>query len=223
MFSKSYATDTLTESKASNYLEFVSVKKILIHHNSKFLSVPCTKSEIFISNDLELIEKQKLLNFIFAVMKIKAPKLDINSTVDIHKHYEVEDKNLQDILDHLNTKAEDYLNGHFSKKLIIIIRNVLANYSQELGDVTLDELIARIYKYLSSLQVYDDSPLLYPIYGSSEISQALCRVSSVFGTTFIVNDTLDFKLHLNNEYHVNPTAAKKFVLTVHDKSKSIIL
>lgn len=209
----------LSDSKASNYLEFVSVKKILIHYNSKFLSVPCTKSEIFMSTDLELIEKQKLLSFIFAVMKIKAPKLDINSTVDIHKHYELEDQTIREIVDNLNSSAKEFLTKNFTNKLSIIIKNVLGNCTQELGNMTLDQLTSNIYKYLSSLQVYDDSPLLYPIYGSSEISQALCRVSSVFGTTFIVNDSLEFKLHINNEYYLNPSTNRRYVLSVHDKSK----
>jgi RAB protein geranylgeranyltransferase component A len=45
--------------------------------NDQFLNVPFSKSEIFISNDLDLLEKQKLLNFIFSVMKLKNNNVDV--------------------------------------------------------------------------------------------------------------------------------------------------
>ena len=54
-------------------------------YDDKFLNVPFSKSEIFISNDLDLLEKQKLLNFIFSVMKLKNNNVDVNSTVDVKK------------------------------------------------------------------------------------------------------------------------------------------
>jgi RAB protein geranylgeranyltransferase component A len=79
-------------------MEFVAMKKIFLHHEDKFLSIPCTKSEIFISEDLKLFEKQKLLNIIYAVMKLKNTTLDVNTTVDIKKDYEVENKIFDEML-----------------------------------------------------------------------------------------------------------------------------
>ena len=71
IYAKSKSSSELIDSKASNYIEFNAVRKIFFMFNDKFLNVPFSKSEIFISNDLDLLEKQKLLNFIFSVMKLK--------------------------------------------------------------------------------------------------------------------------------------------------------
>ena len=50
-------------------------------YDDKFLNVPFSKSEIFISNDLDLLEKQKLLNFIFSVMKLKNNNVDFTRKI----------------------------------------------------------------------------------------------------------------------------------------------
>lgn len=199
------------------------MKKIYVHYGNKFLSVPCTKSEIFMSYDLELIERQKLLNFIYSVMKIKNKNnIDVNTTIDIKKDYELDNNKLyDDIANKGDEPAESFFNSHFTDKLRIITKLVLANMNpNEDSNITLNELIDRIYKYLVSLQVYDDSPFLYPIYGSSEFSQGLCRVSSIFGSIFIVNDNLNFKLHRNKEYLINPEDEnnKKYIINIHDSS-----
>ena len=219
LYSKSKATTELSNSKASQYLEFISMKKIFVNFDNKFLSVPCTKSEIFASNDLELIEKQKLLHFIYAIMKIKNTDKDVNTTIDIKKDYEVGGQILEDIKANLETDSHAFLKVRFTEKLRVIIKLILANIEPNNEEhFTLDQLIGKIHKYLISLQVYDDSPFLYPIYGSSEFSQALSRVSSVFGSTFIVNDNLTINVHENNEYYVNQIDNKKYLINVHDKS-----
>jgi Rab GDP dissociation inhibitor len=204
-------------------MEFISAKKIYVHNNDKFLSVPCTKSEIFLSEDIELKEKQKLLNFIYAVMKIKN-KFDVNTTVDLKKDNEVEGKILEDLLLNIHSPVDDFLNQRFSPKLQEIIKFVLANLDPNLpiGKMSMDELIGKIYKYLISLQVYDDSPFLYPLYGSSEFSQALSRVSAVYGTIFIVNDPISCIVEENKEKFINQEA-KKFVVAVNDSSNKKIL
>ena len=85
LYARSKSSSELIDSKASNYIEFNSIRKIYFMYDDKFLNVPFSKSEIFISNDLDLLEKQKLLNFIFSVMKLKNNNVDVNSTVDIKK------------------------------------------------------------------------------------------------------------------------------------------
>lgn len=44
----------------------------------------------------------------------------------------------------------------------------------------------RIQYYISSLERFGATPLLYPMYGTSELSQAFCRVSAVYGGTFVL-------------------------------------
>jgi RAB protein geranylgeranyltransferase component A len=227
LFGKSKATEELSSARASQYMEFISVKQIYLHHINKFLSIPCSKSEIFNSNDLNLFEKQKLLNFIYAVMKIKNKVLDVNTTVEFKKDNEVENKIYEEIMSNINNDANEFINNRFANSPLLqkIIKIILASIDPNFEynvNITLDDLTDRIYKYLNSLSVYGNTPFIVPIYGSSEFSQALCRMSSVFGSIFIVNDTLEINVFRNNENLVDPEN-KKFILQVHDKSKNSIL
>lgn len=97
IFSKSKSTSALADSNASNYMEFNAVKKIRLHHEGEFFEVPSTKSEIFNSKFLNLEEKQKLLNYIHATLKIAVEEVDVNSTIDFGKDIEVDGKYLETV------------------------------------------------------------------------------------------------------------------------------
>jgi RAB protein geranylgeranyltransferase component A len=218
LYSQSKSTTELSQSNASKYLEFLSVKKIYLVENEKFLSTPCSKSEIFISEDLNLLEKQKLLNFILSVMKLKNENTDVNSTVDIKKNYEIENNLFEEMKNSLNYSHKIFLKRFYSEKIQKLIKIILANINpNDENNYSLDYIIERIYKYLISLQVYDDSPLIYSIYGSSEFSQALSRVACVFGTIFIVNENLTFEIKKNIDHFLDKNE-KRFVIHVQDFS-----
>jgi RAB protein geranylgeranyltransferase component A len=202
-------------------MEFISMKKIFLRNinNGKYMSVPCSKSDIFNTKELQLFEKQKLLNFIHAVMKLKNKQIDVNTTVDLKKDYEVENKILEEMKENLNSDADDFLKSRFSPLLTDIINIVLGNLDPNLETrITLDKLTHEIYKYLNSLLIYDVTPFIYPLYGSSEFSQALCRMSSVFQTIFIVNDALIINVYFNNE-HLVDSNSKKYLIKIYDSSK----
>jgi RAB protein geranylgeranyltransferase component A len=153
-------------------------------------------------------------------MKIKNTEEDMNTTVDIKRDYELEDKICNELRNNLDKLADEFLSSNYSNKLYTIIKYVLANIEPNSDEkLSLDQLITKVHTYLLSLQVYDTTPLLYPIYGSSEFSQALCRMSSVYGTIFIVNDTLSIKIYCNKEHLINKEE-KKYIINVYDKSKS---
>lgn len=90
----------------------------------------------------------------------------------------------------------------------MIIRSVLGNLKDD--NILLLDVMKKTFKFISSLQVYDDSPYLYPLYGSSEFNQALCRMASVYGAIFIVNESLKFSLSENDG---------RFKLEINDTSK----
>ena len=189
IYAKSKSSSELIDSKASNYIEFNSVRKIFFMFNDKFLNVPFSKSEIFISNDLDLLEKQKLLNFIFSVMKLKNNNVDVNSTVDIKKDIELDDDFLfNEIKKNLETKAIDFLQKNFNEKIIDMILLILANQTLNSKDMTVDQMCDKIYKFLISFQIYDQTPFLIPQYDSSEFTQAMSRISTVHGSIFLIND-----------------------------------
>ena len=215
IYAKSTSTSELLDSNASSYIEFTSVKRIFFMYKNKFLNVPFSKSEIFISEDLELLEKQKLLNFIFSIMKIKN-KVDVNSTIDIKKDIELDDNTLlNDINNNLNENAEEFLSKRFNSKIKSMILVILAHQTFNTKDMTVNEMCNQIYKFLISVQIYDNTPFLYPQYGSSEFSQAMSRLSSVYGTIFLVKESLKAKINYNKENLINKDS-KKFAIEITD-------
>ena len=200
LYARSKSSSELIDSKASNYIEFNSIRKIYFMYDDKFLNVPFSKSEIFISNDLDLLEKQKLLNFIFSVMKLKNNNVDVNSTVDIKKDIELDDDFLyNEIKKNLNEKANEFLVKHFNNKIIDMILLILSNQNLNNKDMTVDQMCDQIYKFLISVQIYDNTPFLIPQYGSSEFTQAMSRLSAVNGSIFLINDLLEFDVKYNKE------------------------
>ena len=220
IYAKSKSCSELIDSKASNYIEFNSVKRIFFMFNDKFLNVPFSKSEIFISNDLDLLEKQKLLNFIFSVMKLKNNNVDVNSTVDIKKDIELDDDYLfNEIKKNLNMKAIDFLKNNFNEKIIDMILLILANQTLNTQNMTVDEMCEQIYKFLISVQIYDNTPFLTPQYGSSEFTQAMSRLSAVHGSCFLINELLFCNINYNKEYNKDDKNSRKYIVEFNDTEK----
>lgn len=58
-------------------------------------------------------------------------------------------------------------------------------------ELTLGDALGKIQKYSSSLGVYKEgSALLYPMYGSGDVSQGFCRVSAVYEGTYVITEEL---------------------------------
>lgn len=64
--------------------------------------------------------------------------------------------------------------------------------------ITTRDGLQRIRYYISSLERYGPSPFLYPMYGSSELAQAYCRVSAVYGSTFVLRRGIS-QVHLQKQ------------------------
>ena len=221
IYAKSKSSAELIDSKASNYIEFNSVRKIFFMFNDQFLNVPFSKSEIFISNDLDLLEKQKLLNFIFSVMKLKNNNVDVNSTVDIKKDIELDDDFLfNEIKKNLQTKAIDFLKKNFNEKINDMILLILANQTLNSQNMTVDQMCDKIYKFLISVQIYDKTPFLTPLYGSSEFAQAMSRLSAVNGSIFLINDLLSCNINYNKEYNKDDKDSRRFLVEINDEEKN---
>ena len=220
LYAKSKSSTELIDSKASNYIEFNSIRKIYFMFDDKFLNVPFSKSEIFISNDLDLLEKQKLLNFIFSVMKLKNNNVDVNSTVDVKKDIELDDDFLfNEIKNNLNKNAKEFLTKYFNNKITNMILLILSNENISNIEMTVDQMCDKIYKFLISVQIYDNTPFLIPQYGSSEFTQAMSRLSAVNGSIFLINDLLECDIKYNKE-NTDDKNKGKFIIEVNDGEKN---
>ena len=225
IFANSKSVKELLDSNASTYVEFTAVSNLMLVHNKKLINVPFSKTEIFNSSEIDLLEKQKLLNFLYAIMKIKNKEIDVNSTVDVKKDYDLQGNKLVEVLqNNLQADAEELLNQHFNKKITNMILLILANKPQTQDVFTVDDMCNNIHKFLSSVQIYSGSPYLYPFYGSSECSQAMCRLSAVYGSLFLINEKLSAKIYYNTEALVNKDA-KIFALefTDQDEKQSFVV
>ena len=75
--------------------------------------------------------------------------------------------------------------------MLYAIGNV--NESQEsdsepvIEKITTKEFVFRIAKYLRSIGLYGDNPMLMANYGSSEYTQSLSRVGSLFGCLYVIS------------------------------------
>lgn len=218
IYAKSKSTEELSSSNASSYLEFSSVKNIFFYFQGKSMSVPFSKSEIFTSQDLDLLEKQKLLAFLYSIMKIKNKEVDVNSTTDIQKDYELDNAILLNLQSNLLEQSDKFLKQHFPNKIQSMIQLILANTDPncQSSAITVDEMTTKIYKFLLSLQIYDNTPFLYPSYGSSEFTQALCRLGAVHGAIFLVNETLKINVDLNSNLE-NEQSGCKYSIAFNDE------
>ena len=219
LYAKSKSSTELIDSRASNYIEFNSIRKIYFMYENKFLNVPFSKSEIFISNDLDLLEKQKLLNFIFSVMKLKNSNVDVNSTVDVKKDIELDDDFLfNELKNNLNKNAIEFLKKYFNNKITDMILLILSNQNINNKEMTVDQMCDKIYKFLISVQIYDNTPFLIPQYGSSEFTQAMSRLSAVNGSIFLINDLLECDIKYNKEKKDENSG--NFLIEVKDGEKN---
>ena len=219
LYAKSKSSTELIDSRASNYIEFNSIRKIYFMYENKFLNVPFSKSEIFISNDLDLLEKQKLLNFIFSVMKLKNSNVDVNSTVDVKKDIELDDDFLfNELKNNLNKNAIEFLKKYFNNKITDMILLILSNQNINNKEMSVDQMCDKIYKFLISVQIYDNTPFLIPQYGSSEFTQAMSRLSAVNGSIFLINDLLECDIKYNKEKKDENSG--NFLIEVKDGEKN---
>jgi len=154
-------------------------------------------------------------------MKVKNKILDVNTTAEFKKDNEVDNTLYEDVMKNLNTSTDEFLSTRFSLLLQKIIKLTMGNVdpnSDKNREVTLDNLCETVYKYLNSLSIYGSTPYIIPLYGSSEFSQAMSRMSSVYGTVFIVNESLTVECGVNNEYYVD-NKNSYFMIKIYDKSK----
>ena len=145
--------------------------------------------------------------------------LDVNSTLDFNKDIEIEEKLLKELLENMDKNADEFLSNNYSKRLATIIKDVLANANPNNKTYNVSSLIDNTYKYLSSLQIYDNSPFIVPCYGSSEFSQSICRMSSLLGTIYIVSQNISFEVVYNND----TTIDRKYKILVSDTGIYYIL
>ncbi|ODQ64147.1 FAD/NAD(P)-binding domain-containing protein [Nadsonia fulvescens var. elongata DSM 6958] len=165
IFAKSDLLALLLKSRVSTYLEFKALGTFHTFENDCFEKVPGTKEDIFTDQSLSLLTKRALMKFMKFV-------IDWEPQYSLWGPYR-------------KRPIRDFLREAFKlpEAQIVEIGHTIGLCST-LQVPTMVGL-ARIKRYLASLEVYGNFPVLYSMYGSAgEISQGFCRSAAVAGATY---------------------------------------
>ena len=159
LFSRGLLVESLISANISHYAEFKIVGRILTYMDGKVEEVPCSRSDVFGSELLNVLEKRALMRFMTFCSTFE----------DCPEQYEsFKDKPFTDFL------KSRKLTTNLQHIILNAIAGVPANTS------TLSGLKAT-QKFLRSLGRYGNTPFLWSLYGAGELPQAFCRMCAVFG------------------------------------------
>uniref|UniRef100_A0A069DVP2 Rab proteins geranylgeranyltransferase component A n=1 Tax=Panstrongylus megistus TaxID=65343 RepID=A0A069DVP2_9HEMI len=165
LFSKGPMVELLIRSGVSRYTEFVSVHNVLLYLNSVIESVPYSKSDVFSTRTVSVVEKRILMKLLQEIQNFN--------------HDSLEDE---------QNKNETF--SEFLKKFQIpdnIEKYILYSIARVSKESPCSEGIKAAQIFLNSLGIYSNSPFLWPLYGSSELVQAFCRLCAVYGGIYCLN------------------------------------
>ena len=171
LFTKSPLLDVLIKSRVYHYLEFQSLSDFHTYEDNSFGKLVSSKEDIFTDESLNLLVKRKLMKFLkFIVDDDYVSKID---------EYEMGGK-LKDFMIK-NFKLED----KYANELIFTL-GLINN-----PDINTIDGLAKIRRYLLSLNVYGNFPAMYSKFGGpGEISQGFCRSAAVAGTVYKLGSKL---------------------------------
>eukprot|EP01028_Stygiella_incarcerata_P008100 TRINITY_DN343_c0_g1_i2.p1 TRINITY_DN343_c0_g1~~TRINITY_DN343_c0_g1_i2.p1 ORF type:complete len:502 (-),score=145.29 TRINITY_DN343_c0_g1_i2:209-1645(-) len=176
---------TLVRSSLSHYIDFCLVDSLLVWSDEKddLIKVPSSKSDIFSSSDISIVEKRLLMRF-----------LQTASSIEISK--ELESKTFEK---ELKEKFK------FTTKLMnfVMFAMAMCQTDEEASSLRCSDGYSRVQTLLNSMGRYGPNPFLYSFYGTGEYSQAFCRSAAVFGATFILREEVKTEnmsiVHKENE------------------------
>ncbi|XP_070554457.1 rab proteins geranylgeranyltransferase component A 2-like [Ptychodera flava] len=164
LFSRGSLVELLISSNISRYAEFKCVTRILTHLNGKIEQVPCSRSDVFSSKYVSMLEKRMLMKFIEFCLSYEKHK---------QEYQEFEDK---PFVEFLKTRKLTANLQHFVQHSIAMVTDQTP---------TLEGLKAT-HHFLHSLGRYGNTPFLWPLYGSGELPQCFCRMCAVFAGIYVL-------------------------------------
>ncbi|EQC24878.1 hypothetical protein SDRG_17231 [Saprolegnia diclina VS20] len=202
LLSSSPLVDVLVHSGVGRYLDFMAMHETCMFTpqppHPPVWQVPCSKTDVFKSR-LSVLEKRHLMKF----LQFVADYGDGDATTLNERDLAVgralkrpqNKRNQKDALGALDT-ASDFvamLRDHF--KLSPTLQNVVLHAVLLLTTAPSAPLpptpsLDRLYGFLSSIGRFAPSPFLTPLYGISEVAQAFCRLSAVYGGIYYLRAPL---------------------------------
>lgn len=169
LFARGALVELLISSNIARYAEFRSVTRVLTWIEDKLEFVPCSRSDVFKTKDVSIVEKRLLMKLLTICVEYKEENNEFAG---------FEDK-----------KFIDYLK---SKELTDnLMHYVLYAIAMSSVNTPCMEAVERTKRFLASLGRYGNTPFLHPMYGSGELPQCFCRLCAVYGGVYHLKRAAD--------------------------------
>ena len=207
LFASSSMVDLMVVSGVGNYLEFKTVEGLYFWMDEKTgtagnaWKVPCSRGDVFNTTMLNALEKRTLMKFHQFVADwgrttcgTEVASLNESELAVGRSLYRPQNRqtfsgyNVDAFTD--KPFAEFLTDCKMSYKLQRIVVYALCCYSgtdlSAADKYITREALKDMFLHIDSIGKFGDTAFLSPMYGSSEIVQAFCRMSAVWGGTFIL-------------------------------------
>lgn len=159
LFSRGPLVELLISSNIARYAEFKALTRILTWHNGALVPVPCSRSDVFSSKNVTVLEKRMLMKF-------------LTFCKEFEQHPE----------EYRGFEGRPFLEFLQSRQLSTNVEHyVLHAIAMVDGEMPTLQALKSVQKFLESLGRYGNSPFLASLYGSGELPQCFCRLCAVYG------------------------------------------
>ncbi|XP_011180485.2 rab proteins geranylgeranyltransferase component A [Zeugodacus cucurbitae] len=171
LYSAGRLVQLLVSSNICRYAEFRAVDRVCTRFQNNIINVPCSRSDVFNTKDLNIVEKRLLMKFLTLCMTYGEDKTDEDSLIFRGKTF------------------REYLQEQkVTEKISTCVMQAIAMCTDE---TAFEEGMARTQQFLNSLGRYGNTPFLFPMYGCGEIPQCFCRLCAVFGGIYCLKRQID--------------------------------
>lgn len=176
LFFKGPMVDNLIKSQVSRYLEFLGVQNILLCINGVIELVPCSKSDVFSTRAVTIVEKRLLMKLLQNLQSYKDDSEELKALENISFEEYLKQQNISETVQHY----------------------ILFSIAMATQETTAAQGIKQAQAFLNSIGFCGNTPFIWPMYGTSEILQAFCRLSAVYGGIYCLNRSADFLVNGEN-------------------------
>ncbi|XP_055372850.1 rab proteins geranylgeranyltransferase component A [Condylostylus longicornis] len=195
LFSSGKLVELLISSNISRYAEFRAIDNVCTIFEGQIRSVPCSRTDVFNSKDLTIIEKRLLMKLLSQCMTYEEHPEEFSKYEGM-------------------TFLEFLHENRLTDKIIHCVLHSISMCSDNTG---FKEGMERIRKFLHGLGRYGNTPFLFPMYGCGEIPQCFCRLCAVFGGIYCLKKQID-KIKIEEKY-----ADEKIEYEIHLESDNHII
>lgn len=169
LYSRGQMVELLISSNICRYSEFRAVDRIATRLDGDLKPVPCSRSDIFTSKEVSVVEKHQLSKHLLALLNLNA------DDAAVHEQY-------------AGRTFRDYLvENRLPEKLVHYVLHAIAMCSERTSFAIGAE---RTKRFLLSAERYGTTPFLFAMYGCGELPQCFCRLCAVFGGVYCLKRTV---------------------------------